>query len=334
MFFGLALFPEQASTFAPEVDSLFFYLLGVSVFFTVLIYALVLFFAIKYKRKSDDDQPKAIHGNNLLEIIWTIIPFCIVMTFFIWGASLFYRMNTPPDDALEIFVVGKQWMWKLQHPEGMREINDLHIPVGQPIRLTMTSEDVIHSFYVPAFRIKMDVVPGKYTTAWFEATKPGKYHLFCAEYCGTSHSEMIGTIYAMPPHEYQEWLDERSPGATKMSSGGEALFTNMRCHTCHNANSGALGPNLEGIYGSEIKLSNGKTVKADEAYIRESILKPKAKIVQGYSPLMPSYKAQLSEEEILEIINYLRGLEASSPTHPREGGDLLKDNKQSDNSHE
>ena len=200
------LFPEQASTLAPEVDHLLYFLLAVSVFFTVLIFGAILYFAIRYRRRSNHELPPPVRTGYTLEILWTVIPFGLTMVMFTWGASVFFTASRPPNDALQIYVVGKQWMWKLQHMEGQREINELHVPVGRPVRITMTSEDVIHSFFVPAFRTKQDVVPGRYSTTWFTATKAGKYHLFCAEYCGTNHSGMIGWVYVMEPQDYQTWL--------------------------------------------------------------------------------------------------------------------------------
>ncbi|HEX7879419.1 MAG TPA: cytochrome c oxidase subunit II, partial [Candidatus Eisenbacteria bacterium] len=199
----LPLFPEQASTHAASVDNLYFYLLGLAAFFTLLVIALVVFFAIKYRRRSESDLPPRIHGSMALEMLWTIIPLGLSLVTFYLGAKVYFDLSRPPDNAMEIWVVGKQWMWKVQHLEGVREINELHVPVGRPVKLTLTSEDVIHSFYVPAFRIKQDAVPGRYTTTWFEATKVGSYHLFCAEYCGTVHSGMIGTVVVMDPADYQ-----------------------------------------------------------------------------------------------------------------------------------
>jgi cytochrome c oxidase subunit 2 len=236
------------------------------------------------------------------------------MIMFAWGASLYFRFSTAPSHALSLYVVGKQWMWKIQHPEGRREINELHVPVGQPVKLTMTSEDVIHSFFVPAFRMKMDVVPGRYTTTWFEATKAGEYHLFCTEYCGTEHSRMIGRVVVMEPVEYEQWLSggngaARAPGEAPEVAGAR-LFQEQRCMTCHGGPIGGmvLGPPLAGLFGTPVKLRNGETVIADESYIRESILNPTAKLVAGYQPLMPTYQGQISEEGVLQLIAYIRSL--------------------------
>jgi len=303
----LPLFPSQASTVASHVDALYFYLLAVSAFFSVLIAVLVIYFAIKYRRRSDGEFPPGYAGSLKLELAWTIIPFLITMTFFVWGARIYFRMNRPPDDAMQIFVVGKQWMWKIQHPDGVREINELHVPVGRSVKLTMTSEDVIHSFFIPAFRMKRDVVPGRYQTVWFQATKPGDYHLFCSQYCGTKHSAMIGTVHVMSPTDYQAWLAGGS-GSESLASAGAKLFTQHACNTCHRPDSLARGPNLEALFGKPVHLQNGQTVIADEGYIRESILMPAAKLVAGYQPIMPTFQGLISEEGILQLVAYIRSL--------------------------
>lgn len=307
MFSNLPFLPEQASTMAPRVDALYCFLIAVSAFFIVLIALLVVWFAVKYRRRSETDRPAPIHGSLALELTWTLIPFAITMVIFFWSASVYVAIARPPDDALQVFVVGKQWMWKLQHLEGRREINELHVPVGRPVKLTMTSEDVIHSFYVPAFRVKQDAVPGRYTTLWFHATKPGTYHLFCAEYCGTQHSGMIGQVTVMEPSDYQAWL---SGGGAKVSlaSAGEGLFEQLGCITCHRGDSGARGPQLVGLFGKPVHLQSGQTVIADETYLRESILNPQAKIVTGYQPIMPTFKGLVSEEGLLQLIAYIKQL--------------------------
>ncbi len=283
-------------------------MLAVSIFFTVLIFGAVFYFAIKYRRRSDDELPGGGHTGLALEVVWSVIPFGLTMIMFGWGASIFFKESVPPDDAMNIYVVGKQWMWKLQHQEGQREINELHIPINRPIRLTMTSEDVIHSFYVPDFRTKQDVVPGRYTTTWFTATKPGKYHLFCAEYCGTKHSGMIGWVYAMRPEDYQEWLAGSPTGS--MADRGARLFDDLACANCHHADGSGRCPTLVGLFGSTVRLAGGGAVKADEAYIRESILNPPAKIVAGYQPLMPTFQGLVTEEGVVELIEYIKSLNA------------------------
>ncbi len=306
MWRGFPLFPEQASTVAAGVDALYFYLTAVSVFFSAAIFLTVIFFAIKYHRHSPDETPKMIHGNTALEILWTIIPLGIVMTIFAWGTILYFQNMRPPADAVEMYVVAKQWMWKIQHPEGKREINELHIPVGQAVKLTMTSEDVIHSFYVPAFRTKMDVLPGRYTQTWFQATKTGEYHLFCAEYCGTSHSGMVGKVIVMEPADYERWLSGETGAVQSMPAKGQVLYRKFNCQSCHGDASRA--PALEGVFGKTIELENGETVQADEAYLRESVILPASKIVKGFQPLMPTYAGQISEEQMLQLTAYLKSL--------------------------
>ena len=300
----LGLFPQQASTVAKDVDALFYFLMGVSAFFALLIAVLLIFFAVRYRRRSATDRPHGIEGALQLELLWTIIPFGLTMIMFVWSASIFVKLQRPPDNAIQVFVVGKQWMWKLQHIEGQREINELHVPVGRPVKLTMTSEDVIHSFYVPAFRIKQDVLPGRYTTTWFEATQPGTYHLFCTEYCGTQHSGMIGSVVALEPAEFATWLS----GGVKQSlaSAGENLFQQLGCSSCHVGDTKGRGPVLTGLFGKQVQLNNGATVVADETYVRESILNPQAKIVAGYQPIMPTFKGLVSEEQLLQLIAYIK----------------------------
>lgn len=322
MLFAFPFMPPQASSLAGQVDMLYLYLVAVSIFFTVLISALVLFFAVKYRRRSDSDRPGLIHGNVPLEIFWSVVPLAITMTFFVWGSVLFFNVIRAPSDALEIFVVGKQWMWKIQHPEGPREINELHVPVGRAVKLKMTSEDVIHSFFIPAFRIKMDVVPGKYTSVWFKATEPGSYHLFCAEYCGTKHAGMIGQVVVMSEEDYQQWIasggnSNQSQALEPMEIRGERLFNELRCQTCHLPGATILAPPLNGLYTQPVQLADGRTVIADDAYLRESILNPKAKIVSGYEAVMPTYQNQVSEEDILAIITYLKNMKNHSDATPQ-----------------
>jgi cytochrome c oxidase subunit 2 len=305
------LFPQQASTIAPRVDAVFFFLVSVFVFFAALIFILVFVFAIKFRRRSVGavlEPPVQIEGSNPLEILWSVIPLGIALTSFAWGAQVYFSAYRPPNETLEVYVVGKQWMWKLQHPGGKREINTLHVPVGQPVKLLLASEDVIHSFYIPAFRIKRDVLPGRYTTVWFEASRIGEYHLFCAEYCGTEHSLMRGQVIVMEPSAYQDWLSGGEKGVS-LTAAGESRFQQLGCNTCHKAAPDARGPALAGLFGKTVELSNGQTVVADEAYLRESILKPNAKIVSGYKPLMPTYQGQINEEGVLQLIAYIKSLE-------------------------
>lgn len=307
MLFGLRLIPEQASTIAGKVDALLLFMIGVSAFFVGLIFLLVIVFAIKYRRRSEKDRPLPIHGHLGLEALWTVIPLGIALVMFGWGAWLFFAINRPPADAMEVFVVARQWMWKFQHPNGMREINELHVPVASPVKLTMTSEDVIHSFFVPDFRIKMDVVPGRYTTTWFEATKPGEYRLACSQYCGTEHAKMVGKVVVMKPEAYAAWL-QGAPTGLSLTAAGEKLFQQHGCAGCHLPSGTGPGPTLVGLFGTQVKLSTGETVTADEAYVRESILDPQAKIVAGYAPIMPVFKGLINEDGLVQIIAYIKSL--------------------------
>jgi cytochrome c oxidase subunit 2 len=302
--------PERASTFADRVDGLYFYLVGLTTFFVLLISLTIIFFVIRYRRRSQSEIPRPIAGSHKLEILWSVIPFLIAMSIFVWGASVYFTQYRMPKDALEVYVVGKQWMWKIQHTTGQREINELHIPVGRKIKLIMTTEDVIHDFFVPAFRTKADVVPGRYTMLWFEATKPGRYHLFCAEYCGTNHSGMGGWVIAMNQTDFDQWLagGENQESAV---SAGQKLFQSQGCISCHGANGeGGKGPSLVGVFGSKVKLEGGAIVEADEEYIRNSIRNPQSQIVEGYTqPLMPTFfKEQLDEEHLLQLLAYIKSL--------------------------
>jgi len=292
---------------AAEVDHLFYYLLGVSVFFSLLICVLIVYFAVRYRRRSDDEFPRVDIQNTKLEITWCIVPFIFMLVMFFWGTELYARIKRPPQDAITINVVGKQWMWKVQHPEGVREIDALHVPVGQRIKLMMGSEDVIHSFFIPAFRIKQDVVPGSFSTEWFVATTPGRYHLFCSQYCGAEHAKMIGEVTVMAPAEYQAWLSG-APHDESPAAAGARLFTTWGCVACH----GQRAPTLAGLYMTNVRLDNGNTVIADDDYLRESIIEPSAKVVAGYPPIMPSYRGQLTEEQIMALIAYMKSLGAAA----------------------
>jgi cytochrome c oxidase subunit 2 len=303
----MPLFPPNASTVATEMDLLYLFIVGVCAFFAIVVTALVVFFTIKFRRRHPDEVGADIHGSLALELTWTIIPFVLSMIMFVWGASLFYRLSRPPADAMDIFVVGKRWMWKVQHPEGVREINEMHVPAGRNIRITLGSEDVLHDYSIPAFRVKMDAVPGKWTTLWFNATTPGTYHIFCAEFCGTKHSGMIGQVIVMPPQEYEIWLaGGRSSGSAV--ENGERLFTELACITCHKADSTGRGPMLIGIFGSRVPLADGREVTADENYLRESIVDSQAKVVKGYQPIMPAFQGRVSEEQLLQLVAYIKNL--------------------------
>src|SRR5689334_7149159 len=312
------LFPPSASTIASEMDLLYLFIAAVSAFFVVLVAAMVLFFAIKYRRRHPDELGDNLHGSLILELTWRFITFVLAMVMFFWGADLFFRLARPPVDAMEVFVVGKQWMWKVQHPSGKREINEMHVPIGRNIRVTLGSEDVIHDYSMPAIRVKMDAVPGKLTTLWFNATKPGTYHLFCAEYCGTKHSGMIGTVTAMEPNAYEAWLAGDAGGpSVPPAQAGEKLFTgDYACATCHKSDGTGVAPKLQGVYGSTVTLASGGTVVADDNYIRESIMIPTAKVVKGYQPVMPPFQSLLNEEQVLQLIAYIKSLQAAPGAAP------------------
>jgi cytochrome c oxidase subunit 2 len=309
------LFPEAASSIAFEVDLLYFFILAVCSFFAVLVSALVVYFAVKYRRRHPDEVGADIHGSIALELLWTVIPFILAMVMFVWGAKVYFDIARPPADSMEVFVVGKQWMWKVQHPEGVREINELHVPVNRNVKITLGSEDVLHDYYIPAFRVKMDAVPGKLTTMWFRATKPGVYQIFCAEYCGTQHSGMIGHVTVLEEHDYEAWLAGGRSTGTAVENG-ERLFTDLACVTCHKADTTGRGPVLAGVFGSQVRLMDGRTVVADENYLRESIMNPQAKVVLGYQPIMPTFQGTVSEENLMQLIAYIKTLKPAAPVSP------------------
>ena len=304
----IPLVPDSASTLSWKVDALYFYLSGVTLFFSLLISTVLIFFVIRYRRRTPYEIPRPVAGSHKLETLWTIIPFIIAMTMFGWGAQVYFQQYKPPANAIEVYVVGKQWMWKLQHATGQREINQLHVPVGRKIKLIMTSEDVIHDFFVPAFRTKMDVVPGKYTTLWFEATTPGTYHLFCAEYCGMNHSGMTGSIVVMEPREFDNWLSGNAGSGTPAAQG-QQLFQSLGCASCHGQNGeGGRGPTLAGVFGKKTQLQTGDSVTVDEGYVRESILNPQAKLVAGFGAIMPTFQGQISEDQLLQLVAFIKSL--------------------------
>ena len=304
---GIPLFPEAASSFASEVDALYLFIVAVSAFFTVAVSAAVVFFAFRYRRKHPEEIGAHIEGSLPLELLWSIIPTIIAMVMFAWGAKLFYEMRRAPAESLQVYAVGKQWMWKFQHTGGQREINELHVPVGRPIKVLVTSEDVLHDLYFPSFRTKIDAIPGRYQTLWFEATKPGRYHIFCAEYCGTKHSGMIGTVIVMEPQQYQDWLAGGGSEGT-MAERGAKLFNDLACNTCHLDSGQGRGPSLKDIIGKPVELAGGQTAVVDEAYLRESILNSQAKIVKGFTPLMPTFQGLVSEEGLAALIEHIKSL--------------------------
>jgi cytochrome c oxidase subunit II len=308
----MPLYPEQASNFAPQVDNLVLFMIAVCLFFAVAICAAVIYFFFKYHRKRPDEIGVPIHGDLRLEIAWIVLPFFLLLAMFGWGAAIYVDYRHTPADTLDIYVVGKQWMWRLQQPDGRKEINELHVPVNRNVRLIMASEDVIHDFSVPSFRVKMDVVPGHYNNMWFRPTKTGKYHFFCSQYCGTNHAVMGGWVTVMEPDEYSKWLSGTSASGDPVAVG-EKLFSELACNTCHMPDGKGRGPSYYGVYGAKVKLADGSTVLADDNYIRESILQPNAKIVAGFQPVMPSFQGLVTEDQILALMAYIKSMKDQPP---------------------
>ena len=314
IFFQLRLFPEAASTEANNVDSLFYFMLAVCGSTALLVFVLMVFFAVRYRRKKGNRVAKSYKMPVWIEIGWMVAPLLIFLGFFYWGASLYFSVLRPPEKALEINVIAKQWMWKFQHAGGQRELNELHIPVNQPVKITVASQDVIHSFFVPAFRLHFDVVPGRYRTTWFQPTKIGEFQLECSQYCGTNHSRMLGKIIVMSQTDYENWL--KLGADNSIASKGQNLFRQTGCNACHTGDAAARGPMLENIYGQNVNLENGENIKVDDNYIRESILSPQAKIVSGYKPIMPTFQGQFDEEQMLELVAYIKSLSAGREQIP------------------
>ena len=312
---NIAFFPGEASTIAPQVDALTIMLLVLCGFIIILVFGLMLYFSVKYRASRPIDRKwKSPHRERIeLEFGWTLIPLFLFFFIFGWGGYVFFEMHEPPKNAAKIYVVAKQWMWKFQHPDGTRELDELHIPVGQPVKLIMTSQDVIHSFFVPEFRVKQDVLPGRYTSLWFQATKTGVFHLFCTQYCGTDHARMTGQIIVMKPADYQQWLASGLAQHKLMGDRGERLFNKLGCIHCHGSRPAVNAPPLARLYGSVVHLRSGETVVADENYIRESILNPDAKIVDGFKALMPPFKGLVSEDDVLALIEYIKSLRQIPP---------------------
>src|SRR5687767_11278554 len=311
---GIPLFPEQASNLAPQVDNLYFFVLAVTGFFALLVAFLVVVFTIKYRDPTGQQVGAPTTGSIPRELGWSIIPFFVSMAIFVWATLVFFQLIRPPDQTLEIYSTGKRWMWRFQHLDGQSEINELHVPLGRPVKVTFTSEDVLHSLYVPAFRVKADAIPGRYSSIWFTPTKTGEYHLFCAEYCGTKHSGMIGTVYVLEPTDYQAWISGATEGP--LSARGERLFADLACNTCHRSDGSGRGPALEAKFGTEERLATGAVVRVDESYVRESILNPQLKLVAGYQPLMPTFQGLLNEESVMALVEYVKSLQTS----PRAAG--------------
>jgi len=304
-----ALFPAEASTIAPWMDALYFFLLGMTLTGLFLVGALIFGFSIRY-RKEKNPVATQVEGSTLLEATWTIIPLAIFLLTFVWGALLYFRIYDPPANAMNIYVVGKQWMWKAEHPGGQHEINSLHVPAGRPVQLTMISQDVFHSFSIPDFRVKREVIPGRYTTVWFNATTPGTYHIFCTQYCGTQHSGMIGEVTVLTPDDYQKWLAQSTSGMS-LAQNGERLFASMGCNACHSGNAAARGPNLAGVYGSKLTLTDGSQVLVNDAFLRDAILNPSQHITAGFAPIMPTYQGQISEDGLIDLVEYVKNLNSN-----------------------
>ena len=327
-----ALFPAEASTISPYTDALYFFLLLMTIVGLILVGVLIFGFSIRYRREKNPVATQ-VEGSTLLEATWTIIPLAIFLVTFVWGALLYFRIYDPPANAMNIYVVGKQWMWKAEHPGGQHEINALHVPMGRPVQLTMISQDVFHSFSIPDFRVKREVIPGRYTTVWFNATTPGTYHIFCTQYCGTQHSGMIGEVTVLSPDDYKKWTQESTSGMS-LAQNGERLFASMGCNACHSGNAAARGPNLAGVYGSKLTLTNGSQVLVNDAYLRDAILSPSQHITAGYAPIMPTYQGQISEDGLIDLVEYIKNLQSNfrvqqtlmtsesnqaAPTTPTEG---------------
>ncbi|MBV9623325.1 MAG: cytochrome c oxidase subunit II [Acidobacteria bacterium] len=306
MFDNFPLWPTAASSHAVTEDWVYIFLVVLSAVMSLLIFLTIVVFGMKYRRRHGREAQQ-IEGSTILEVAWTVAPLGVFLGIFAWGAVLYFDERTPPAGAAEIYVVGKQWMWKLQHMEGVREINQLHIPVDRDIKLIMTSQDVIHSFFIPEFRVKQDVLPGRYTTLWFHATKPGIYHLFCAQFCGTQHSGMIGEVVVMNASEYQAWLTGGAPVGS-LAQDGQTMFLQLGCQTCHRFDVQGRGPNLVGIFGKPVQLEDGRVVTADENYIRQHILTPGRTIVSGFRNIMPSWQGQITEEQLNSLVAYIKSL--------------------------
>lgn len=319
MLSGISLFPEQASNLAPAVDNLYFFVTAVTAFFALLVVVFVVVFAIKYRDKTGEKVGAPITGSVPLELGWSIIPFFISMAIFGWATVVFFDLVRAPDQTLDIYSTGKRWMWRFQHIDGQSEINELHVPLGRPVKVIFTSEDVLHALYIPAFRVKADAIPGRYSSVWFTPTKVGEYHLFCAEYCGTKHSGMIGRVVVQEPNEYQTWLSGGG-GGLSMTARGEQLFQQLGCVSCHVNDGLGRGSSLAGKYGAQETLANGTTVNVDDTYIRESILTPQMRLVAGYGPVMPTFQGQVNEEGLMSLIEYIKSIPSAGQPAAAQAG--------------
>ena len=306
------LHPARASSLATSVDILFYSWLALAGLVTFAIALLIVWFAVKYRHGSRANRDMASGAelrrqSHRIEIAWIVTPLVLFGVMFAWAADLYYVHAAPPANATEVYVVGKQWMWKLEHAGGRREIDELHVPAGRPIKLIMTSQDVIHSFFMPVFRIKQDVLPGRYTMLWFTATRPGDYHVFCSQYCGTDHARMIGHVVVMEPAAFARWLASGN-GSQSMAQEGAARFRQYGCSGCHGASASVHAPKLEGLFGRRVQLSDGSSVVADERYLHDSVMLPRKDVVAGYEPIMPSFQGQIAEDDLLDIIEYIKSL--------------------------
>lgn len=314
----IEFFPEQASSVARHVDYLFFFLVIVCGIVGVGIAGVLIFFSIRYHHTRKVNRTISNVNTLKIELAWSLIPLAIFMVIFVWAAWLYFHMQQmPTTNSLQIYGIGQQWMWIFQHPGGVREINDLHVPIDKNIKMVLTSEDVIHSFFVPQFRIKQDVLPNRYTYVWFKPTKLGAYHLFCMEYCGTLHSAMRGTVYVMQPEEYQRWLaGQVSPGT--LSEKGRRVFNQLGCASCHVADAGVRAPMLNDLYGRKVRLDDGRMIQADDQYIRDSIVLPQKDLVAGYPPIMPTFRGIAQEDEILALIEYIKSMREQTGGAPQQ----------------
>jgi len=318
---SIPFFPPTASKEGEAISALYWTISWLAIFFGSIVLFGAIYLAVKYRASNESvRRDDAVETDLRLELGWTLIPLVLALAIFGWSAKLYGSIYAPREGAYEVFVIGKQWMWHCQHPNGVRENNELHLPAGRLVKATVISQDVIHAFSIPAFRVKRDVVPGRYNTVFFTPTQPGKYHLFCTEYCGTKHSEMIGWVYVLPPEEFQQWLATGGGAAAattalSLEEQGKQVFEGIgACNSCHmNPNSAVKAPDLRGVFGSKVKLTDGRTVVADEAYIRESILNPGAKVVEGYQNVMPPYQGVLSEEQIIQLTAYIKSLAKEQP---------------------
>src|SRR6202167_865150 len=304
-----ALFPPEASAISPYMDAFYFFLLLITVVGMTLVGALVVGFSLRYRRERNPVATQ-VEGSTLLEATWTIIPLALFLVCFVWGALLYFRIYNPPANSMNIYIVGKQWMWKAEHPGGQHEIDSLHVPINRQVQLTMISQDVFHSFSIPAFRVKREVITGRYSTVWFEATATGTYHLFCTQYCGTNRSAMIGEVVAMTPDDYQKWASGSTSGAS-LAQNGERLFASLGCSSCHSGEATARGPNLAQVYGSQLQMADGSTVTANDAFPREAILNPSTRVTAGYAAIMPTYQGQVSEEGLIDLVEYIKNLNSN-----------------------